>query len=149
MTCELSAVGLKVSIGSRTKSASQSAAMRRQDTAQGAGRPFRLVHAFGSMGAHGSARHGRLWAANGEQNRALSRTRLFWGNPMKWSYFILPVTTPDHDDELSLDAAPWARVERVNLIRREVRESLSPNALEILFSRAELVVESGDDPSGE
>jgi len=37
----------------------------------------------------------------------------------------------------------------VNLIRREVRESLSPNALEILFSRAELVVESGDDPSGE
>lgn len=59
------------------------------------------------------------------------------------------MTTPDHDDELALAAAPWARVERVNLIRREVRESLSPNALEILFSRAEVVVESGTDPSGE
>jgi hypothetical protein len=46
-----------------------------------------------------------------------------------------------------------ARVARVQLIRREVREYLSPSALEILFAHAEWVAEgSGDldarDPGG-
>ncbi len=48
----------------------------------------------------------------------------------------------------ALQAPRFSRVARINLIRREVRESLSPNALELLFSGAELVVESGRDPGG-
>ncbi|HVI02789.1 MAG TPA: hypothetical protein VM869_29020 [Enhygromyxa sp.] len=41
----------------------------------------------------------------------------------------------------------WPRVRRIPLIRREVRESLSDSALEILFSAAELLVE-GDHELG-
>lgn len=44
-----------------------------------------------------------------------------------------------------LDASPWARVDRVQLIRREVREVLAPSALELLFAHAERVVEGGDE----
>lgn len=60
------------------------------------------------------------------------------------------MTTPARDeDALELDAPAWARVEKVSLIRREVREFLSPNAVELLFSRADCVVEAGEDPSGD
>ncbi|MCA9709313.1 MAG: hypothetical protein KDK70_25950 [Myxococcales bacterium] len=43
---------------------------------------------------------------------------------------------------------PWVRVHRVQLIRREIREVLSPGALEVLFDRAELVVEGGEELGG-
>ena len=60
------------------------------------------------------------------------------------------MTTPARDEDLlDLDAPAWARVEKVSLIRREVREFLSPNAVELLFSRAETVIETGEDPSGD
>lgn len=39
----------------------------------------------------------------------------------------------------------WPRVRRIPLIRREVRESLSESALEILFCGAELIVEGDHD----
>lgn len=39
----------------------------------------------------------------------------------------------------------WPRVRRIPLIRREVRESLSDNALEILFCSAELLIEGDRD----
>lgn len=42
----------------------------------------------------------------------------------------------------------WPRVRRIPLIRREIRESLSDNALELLFRGAELIVE-GDPELGE
>lgn len=48
----------------------------------------------------------------------------------------------------SLDTTGWARVERVQLIRREVREFLSTQALDLLFERAEVVVEGGTDERG-
>ena len=44
-----------------------------------------------------------------------------------------------------LGEPPWSRVDRVQLIRREVREVLAPSALELLFSHAERVVEGGDE----
>jgi len=44
-----------------------------------------------------------------------------------------------------LRAAPWARVQRVQLVRREVREYLPPSAIELLLARAECVVEGGDE----
>lgn len=47
-----------------------------------------------------------------------------------------------------LGAAPWARVRRVQLIRREIREVLSPSAVEVLFEQAELVVEGGEELGG-
>jgi hypothetical protein len=37
----------------------------------------------------------------------------------------------------------WARVRRVQLIRREIREVLSPSALEVLWKHGEHVVEAG------
>jgi hypothetical protein len=42
----------------------------------------------------------------------------------------------------------WLRVRRIPLIRREVRESLSDNALELLFGSAELLVEGERDGHG-
>ena len=39
----------------------------------------------------------------------------------------------------------WARVQKVQLIRREVREVLSPSALEVLFKYGEHVVEAGPE----
>ena len=42
----------------------------------------------------------------------------------------------------------WLRVRRIPLIRREVRESLSDNALELLFGSAELMVEGERDGHG-
>lgn len=44
-----------------------------------------------------------------------------------------------------LQESPWARVDRVQLIRREVREVLAPSALEVLLAHAERVVEGGDE----
>lgn len=38
-------------------------------------------------------------------------------------------------------APRWARVERIRLIHREIRESLSPGAIDLLFAHGELVVE--------
>lgn len=46
-----------------------------------------------------------------------------------------------------LPAPPWLHVQRIPLIRREVVESLSASALELLWSRAEVVVE-GDAELG-
>ncbi|MBC8068280.1 MAG: hypothetical protein IAG13_08100, partial [Deltaproteobacteria bacterium] len=39
----------------------------------------------------------------------------------------------------------WARVHRIRLIRREIRESLSAGALDLLLSHAELVVEGSGE----
>ena len=47
----------------------------------------------------------------------------------------------------ALLGSTWPRVRRIPLIRREVRESLSESALEILFADAELLVE-GDHELG-
>lgn len=47
-----------------------------------------------------------------------------------------------------LEESPWARVDRVQLIRREVREVLAPSALEVLLAHAERVVEGGDEVGG-
>jgi len=47
-----------------------------------------------------------------------------------------------------LEPSGWARVERVQLIRREVREFLSPQALDLMFERAERVIEGGRDELG-
>ncbi len=59
----------------------------------------------------------------------------------------LQIHGPSHAEAPSrpLGAAPWARVRRVQLIRREIRETLSPSALEVLFDHAELVVEGGEE----
>lgn len=43
---------------------------------------------------------------------------------------------------------PWVRVRRVQLIRREIREVLSPGAIEVLFDQADLVVEGGEELGG-
>jgi hypothetical protein len=42
-----------------------------------------------------------------------------------------------------LPEAPWARVRKVQLIRREIREVLSPSALEVLWRHGEHVIEGG------
>lgn len=47
------------------------------------------------------------------------------------------------EDELR--APPWVRVREVRLIRREIREVLSPGAIEVLFDHADLVVEGGEE----
>jgi hypothetical protein len=52
---------------------------------------------------------------------------------------------PDRDP---LTDPEWSRVRRVPLIRREIREFLSPNAMEILFDAAEALVECGLDDDG-
>lgn len=39
----------------------------------------------------------------------------------------------------------WARVQKVQLIRREIRETLSPSALEVLWRHGEHVVEGGQE----
>lgn len=39
----------------------------------------------------------------------------------------------------------WAKVQKVQLIRREVREVLSPTALELLFKHGEHVIEAGPE----
>ncbi len=52
---------------------------------------------------------------------------------------------PAHE---ALPAPGWARVHRVQLIRREVREYLSPAALEVLLEGAEHVVEGAADAAG-
>jgi hypothetical protein len=44
-----------------------------------------------------------------------------------------------------LPEARWARVQKVQLIRREIRESLSPSALEVLWRHGEHVVEGGGE----
>lgn len=47
-----------------------------------------------------------------------------------------------------LDPPRWTRVERLQLIRREIREVLAPSSLEALFAYADRVVEGGADESG-
>ncbi len=42
-----------------------------------------------------------------------------------------------------LPEPPWARVHKVQLIRREIREVLSPSALEVLWRHGEHVLEGG------
>jgi hypothetical protein len=44
-----------------------------------------------------------------------------------------------------LPEAGWARVQKVQLIRREIRETLSPSALEVLWRHGEHVVEGGGE----
>lgn len=52
------------------------------------------------------------------------------------------------DKPEGLGGPDWSRVRRVPLIRREIREFLSPNALEILFDAADALVECGLDSDG-
>ncbi len=47
-----------------------------------------------------------------------------------------------------LPEARWARVQKVQLIRREIRETLSPSALEVLWRHGEHVVEGGGEVGG-
>lgn len=54
------------------------------------------------------------------------------------------MSTFSHQD---LPAPTWARVQRVQLIRREIREYLPGSALDLLFSRADVVVEGDADHS--
>ncbi|MEM7153688.1 MAG: hypothetical protein AAF799_12650 [Myxococcota bacterium] len=54
----------------------------------------------------------------------------------------------ERDSADPLGDPPWARVQRVQLIRREVREVLSPGALEVLFEHVDLVVEGGEELGG-
>lgn len=42
-----------------------------------------------------------------------------------------------------LPAPSWARIRRLSLIRREVREGLAPQALDLLWSQREQIVEGG------
>lgn len=56
-----------------------------------------------------------------------------------------PATKPAATTRACLPAAPWARVQRVQLVRREVREYLPPSAVQLLMSRAECVVEGGNE----
>lgn len=44
-----------------------------------------------------------------------------------------------------LPASPWAKVRRIRLIHREVRESLSIGALDLLLANADIVVEGGGE----
>ncbi|MCY1011889.1 hypothetical protein OV079_41305 [Nannocystis pusilla] len=39
----------------------------------------------------------------------------------------------------------WVKVQKVQLIRREIREILAPSALELLFKYGELVIEAGPE----
>lgn len=50
--------------------------------------------------------------------------------------------------DLGLEDLRWQRVERVALVRREVREVLAPSAVDLLFERAEAVVEGDLDSGG-
>ena len=56
-------------------------------------------------------------------------------------------TSKPPDKPLSglLPEARWARVQKVQLIRREIRETLSPSALEVLWRHGEHVVEGGEE----
>ncbi len=54
-----------------------------------------------------------------------------------------PKSIPELAAELLRPA--WPRVRRIPLIRREVRETLSPSALELLFCGAEMIVEGDRD----
>ena len=42
----------------------------------------------------------------------------------------------------------WASVQKVQLIRREIRETLSPSALEVLWRHGEHVIEGGGVGTG-
>lgn len=61
-------------------------------------------------------------------------------------------THPAATEADGLSRPRWARVRRIRLIRREIRESLSPGALDLLLAHAELQVEGsaeiGEDPRG-
>lgn len=57
---------------------------------------------------------------------------------------IRPGTKPREE----LGDPPWVRVREVQLIRREIRETLSPGAVQVLFDHAELVVEGGEELGG-
>jgi hypothetical protein len=43
-----------------------------------------------------------------------------------------------------LVAPRWAKVDRIGLIHREIRESLSPGAIDLLFAHGELVIEGSE-----
>ena len=79
-----------------------------------------------------------------------------WGAATRPGILVGPVTTPSSNDLGSeandatglardLLGPTWARVHRIPLIKREIRESLAENALEILFSAAEVLVEGDRD----
>jgi hypothetical protein len=55
-----------------------------------------------------------------------------------------PVRGPVAPQHAGLVAPRWAKVERIALIHREVRERLSPGAIDLLFAHGELVVEGGE-----
>ena len=50
----------------------------------------------------------------------------------------------DPDAGSRLIAPRWAKVERIRLIRREIKETLGPGAIDLLFAHGELVVEGSE-----
>lgn len=50
--------------------------------------------------------------------------------------------------QVTLPESGWVRVKKVQLIRREVREVLSPSALEVLWKHGEHVIEGGPEVGG-
>jgi len=58
-------------------------------------------------------------------------------------------TSPPSSKRLAglLPEAGWASVQKVQLIRREIRETLSPSALEVLWRHGEHVIEGGGELS--
>lgn len=60
----------------------------------------------------------------------------------------MPPRRPRSPPRAQLPDPGWARVQKVQLIRREVREVLSPSALEVLFRYGEHVIEAGPELGG-
>jgi hypothetical protein len=87
------------------------------------------------------------------RGQAVRQDRKILGDLAGAGILVGPVSTHNHS-KASPDAATlargllgpmWPRVRRIPLIRREVRETLSDNALELLFGSAELLVEGERD----
>jgi hypothetical protein len=91
-------------------------------------------------------------------SRRFAKIAKSWVTRLGRVILVGPVSTRNHSNAPpEKDAAAlartllgpmWPRVRRIPLIRREVRETLSDNALELLFGSAELLVEGERDLDG-
>jgi hypothetical protein len=91
-------------------------------------------------------------------SRRFAKIAKSWVTRLERVILVGPVSTRNHSNAPpEKDAAAlartllgpmWPRVRRIPLIRREVRETLSDNALELLFGSAELLVEGERDLDG-